>query len=188
MIADRVLRALVPDPTRLGKVTSRDIRLATGLCKDQVCGAMPGLLARGLVRRCRVGVYAITPAGLRHLEGNKTTTFGPKGPRPIFAPSSFRARLWRALRLKRVATVDELLVLAAKGTEGNAREDANKYLRALARAGILDPAYTRSGPQRWLLLRDTGPRAPQWNKRQKRVFDPNTETTYDLQEATHDLA
>ena len=140
-------------------------------------------MERKLARRCWKGVYAITPEGLRHIEAGKTITSGPKGPRTSaspFAPSTLRSRLWRALRLKRVASVDELLVLAAKGTEGNAREDAQRYLNALAKAGILDPAYTRSGPQRWLLLRDTGPQAPQWNKRQRRVFDPNTGATHDL--------
>lgn len=189
MSADRVLRALVPDPQRLGQVSAGEIRLQTNLSPSQLQTALDSLLGRGLARRCRKGLYRITPAGLRHLESDKSITSGPKGPRTTFAPSSFRSRLWRALRLRRVASVDDLLVLAAKGTEGNPREDASKYLRALARAGILDQAYTRSGPQRWLLLRDTGPKAPQWNKRQKRIFDPNDGSTYDLApEASHGLA
>lgn len=183
MTADLVLRALQPTPERLGdRVSLRDLAEGLGQTVQQVRFTLYGLMDRGLVRRCWKGVYALTPAGLEHLAEGKGITRGPKGPRipTPFSPSTLRSRLWRALRLKRVASVDELLVLAAKGTEGNAREDARRYLNALAHAGILDPAYTRTGPQRWLLLRDTGPQAPQWNKRQKRIFDPNTSSSYDL--------
>lgn len=183
MTADRVLKALVPHLERLGgRVSLRDLAEHLGQTTQQVRFTLYPLMERGLVRRCWKGVYAITPEGLKHLEAGKTITSGPKGPHAPspFAPSTLRSRLWRALRLKRVASVDELLVLAAKGNEGNAREDARRYLNALAKAGILDPAYTRSGPQRWLLLRDTGPQAPQWNKRQKRVFDPNEGVSHDL--------
>ncbi|WP_257311190.1 hypothetical protein [Geothrix fuzhouensis] len=182
-MADHVLQALVPDPQRLGdRVSLRDLAARLELTPTQVRFTLYALMERGLVRHCWKGVYAITPEGLKHLASGKVITSGPKGPHgpSPFAPSTLRTRLWRALRLKRVASVDELLVLAAKGTEGNAREDARRYLNALAHVGILDPAYTRSGPQRWLLLRDTGPQAPQWNKRQKRVFDPNQGVSYDL--------
>lgn len=183
MTADRVLRALEPTPDRLGdRVSLRELAHSLGQTTQQVRFTLYALMDRGLVRRCWKGVYALTSAGMDHLAAGKSITSGPKGPRipTPFSPSTLRSRLWRALRLKRVASVDELLVLAAKGTEGNAREDSRRYLNALARAGILDPAYTRSGPQRWLLLRDTGPHAPQWNKRQKRIFDPNDGATYDL--------
>lgn len=183
MTADRVLQALAPDAQRLGdRVSLRDLAANLDLSTQQVRFTLYALMDRGLVRRCWKGVYALSPEGEAHLAAGKTITSGPKGPRvpTPFSPSTLRTRLWRALRLKRVASVDELLVLAAKGTEGNAREDARRYLNALAKAGILDPAYTRSGPQRWLLLRDTGPLAPQWNKRQKRVFDPNDGGTHDL--------
>jgi DNA-binding Lrp family transcriptional regulator len=181
--ANRILQALAPDPQRLGdRVPLRDLAKALNQSTEEVRFSLYGLMDRGLVRRCWKGVYAITPRGQEHLAAGKTITSGPKGPRipTPFSPSTLRSRLWRALRLKRVASVDELLVLAAKGTEGNAREDARRYLNALTKAGILDPAYTRSGPQRFLLLQDTGPQAPQWNKRQKRVFDPNNGVTHDL--------
>ncbi|MDR3684741.1 MAG: hypothetical protein P4L11_13520 [Geothrix sp.] len=183
-VADRILQALAPDPQRLGdRVSVGSLALSLGLTNVSVRFALYALKDRKLVRRCWKGVYAITPAGLQHLAEGKTITSGPKGPRTNpspFAPSTLRSRLWRALRLKRVASVDELLLLAAKGNEGNAKDDARRYLNALHKAGILDPAYTRTGPQRYLLLRDRGPLAPQWNKRQKRVFDPNDGTTYDL--------
>jgi hypothetical protein len=178
-----VLRALVPDMTTIGRVSVRQVAESLGITHYSARFALYALMKRKLVRRCWKGVYAITVEGLKQLESGKTITSGPKGPRTTtspFAPSTLRSRVWRALRLKRVASVDELLVLATKGNEGNAREDTRRYLNALHHAGIIDPACNRGGPQRFLLLRDRGPQAPQWNKRQKRIYDPNDGTTYDL--------
>lgn len=156
---------------------------ATGLTPDQVKWGVKFLVDKGLVRRIRPGLVRLTSAGRRTLEGEAGLwSSGPKAPHPL-GGDTLRARLWRALFNRKKAYLGDLLTLALRDENPRlARQDACAYLRALERAGIV----VRHGESpssldiQWFLARDTGFRPPQYNKRAKRVYDPNTGEVFDV--------
>jgi DNA-binding MarR family transcriptional regulator len=177
--------------TRLGAVHVREIRKSIDLTEDQVQSALKTLVRRGYVKRLgQIGEGRVkaTTEGLAFLEAGKAITSGPKGPRVLADDnSSLRSRIWRALRLLHKGTVTEILELAARGCEGNAQSSAKDYLNALVRSGHC-MRLSRPGektewpntvaPTRYCLCLDNGPQAPQWNKRQKRIYDPNIKKVF----------
>lgn len=177
---------------RLGQMHVREIREATGLSEDQVQTAVKTLIRRGFAKRLgRLGEGRVkaTAEGLTFLRAGREITSGPKGPRLSHEDgSSLRSRVWRALRLLRKASISELLELAERGTEANAHLNTKDYLNALVRTGHVMRMTRRgqaefpvtTGPTRYCICLDNGPQAPQWNKRKKRVFDPNIRETFDV--------
>jgi hypothetical protein len=99
-------------------------------------------------------------------------------------PGTLRERVWRALRLRRKASIPDLVMLVAEGGERDIESNIGKYLSALGRAGYLQKlplrergtALTSNGYIRWWLVQDTGPLAPVWRVKADTVYDPNTET------------
>lgn len=180
-----VLKAL---GSRLGKVPAATLAAETSLSLDRIYSALAVLIRLGFAQKCGEGHAKATAEGLRLLEAGKGIHHGPKGPRALEQDgTSLRSRLWRALRLLHKASVRDLLELAERGTEGNAAMNAKDYLNALVRSGHLSrvrkgvpepPATTP--PTRYCLVRDTGPMPPQWNKRQRRIYDPNTQESFDV--------
>ena len=184
--SQRILRAL---STRLGLQHVREIREATGLTVEQVQDGLQTLARRGFVERLGEGKVTASKEGLEWLVMGKSITSGPNGPRPMTTEgTSLRSRLWRAIRLMKKGTIADLLELAERGTEGNAYASSKEYLNALVRSGHLI-RMTRRGerqivngqtPTRYCLAVDSGPFPPQFNRRQRRVFDPNTGSTFDV--------
>lgn len=177
--ATRVLEAC---RNRLGRIRIGEISGATGLDTRQVTRAVRILIRRGLAIRSWAGVFKLTPEGLEALNKGAEIQPGQPGPRILDLPeTSVRTRVWRALRITRKGSIRELLILASRGEEIDP-EDTRKYLNALTHAGFLTRMSHRGerGQTRYLLIRDSGPRAPQWDKRKRRVFDPNTETIHEL--------
>jgi DNA-binding Lrp family transcriptional regulator len=173
-LQQRVLAAIAEAAPKA--LTYRALREASHLSPPQVRDAVRQLAAKGLVRRPKPGTAQLLPAGRVHLAAGQALSRGPQKPRPM-GGDSLRARLWRALRIRVRVTLFELLQLAARGDEANAKANAVRYLGALGRSGYV--ADRRQPGQRamdvcYILLRNTGPLPPQWNKRQRRVFDPNT--------------
>lgn len=174
-IGQQVLEAM---KGRVGRVRSIELVEATGLTALQVKEACRRLVDRGLMHRCWKGSYRLTPKGLKALVDAKAIQSGPEGPHLNLGPStSLRARLWRAARLmhSRPFGVAELMVLAGK--EGEKPKEAQKYLSALSRCGFLTRLRSAK-PCRFVLVRDTGPKPPQYTRARDRVFDPNTGKTY----------
>lgn len=169
-----VLRLLAGGP----KFT-REVASALGVSTDSAKGTCKSLAARGLMQTVE-GLHGITTAGVQALEGGEHLVSGPaKGGCAERDKGSTRAKAWRVLRIHRKVAVEDLLpfVLAAEATkedEAKARYNLDRYLRALTAAGYLHALPRRGGPARWLLVRDTGPCAPAWNKAQRTVTDPNT--------------
>jgi hypothetical protein len=170
------------------RLSTPELAEQLGMALDNVRVALKTLEHRGYAReRTTPGAgsrilhwWRITKVGKRALEEGVQITTGPAGPRPM-GWYSLRSRVWRALRTCRRATVHELLVLAARGDEADASKDARAYLNALARANYV--VRVPNGPGKtpdWFLRRDTGFEAPQWNKRQARVYDPNTREVFDV--------
>lgn len=173
----------------LGVVRNQEIEEATSLDHEQVKSAIRTLVRRGYAeRRGELRVKATTE-GLAFLEAGNEITSGPNGPRVMETEgTSLRSRIWRAIRLAQKASVSELLELAARGPETNAALNAKEYLRALEKSGHLMRLSRRApsewpvttGESRYVIVLNTGPQAPQFNRRQKRVFDPNTGETFQL--------
>lgn len=86
-------------------------------------------------------------------------------------PQTLRAKAWRYLRIKKKATLEDILSIVADGVEKDAAGQLRRYLGALASVGVL--IRVRSS---WLLPEDrnTGPEAPALNTRTRTVTDVNT--------------
>lgn len=154
------------------------------------------LVTRGLLERVERGCFQLTAAGVEVQAGKVPLKSGPRGQHTgqrKGCRSTLRVRLWRAMRTAGKFSVPDLLMLAAKGSEKSAQSNAQRYLKALERAGYLHrlsarqkgTALTSNGFTRWTLLRDSGPDAPiirlttnnDWE-----VYDPNTREVHPCSE------
>lgn len=118
------------------------------------------------------GVHGLTDKGKAWVEAGLEINGGPRsGNAQSRTAGTLRAKAWRYLRIRGKASLGDILMTVADGTEATAEQNLRRYLNALTRAGIL--ARTRSG---WLLPsdRNTGIEAPNWNTRTRTVTDVNT--------------
>jgi hypothetical protein len=170
----------------LGRIPVGGLAQATGLTTRQVSEALDTLVHHGLFTRTVVGYGRLTPAGFAALIEPPNLSHGPKGPHSNTQEGvSARSRIWRALRVLRKGSVPELLTLASRGEELDA-SDAKRFLNALVQSGHLrrlqlGEANGIGTPHtRYLLVRDTGPLTPRFNKRERQVIDPNTGVVHAL--------
>lgn len=98
-----------------------------------------------------------------------------------------RARAWWVMRETPRFTLASLLSIVADGDERDAASNLGKYLRALARAGILAEAgrdqpasLTSNGDKVYRLRVNRGPKAPVWRASRGEVYDPNSGAVYAL--------
>lgn len=170
--ANSLLKALFC-PGRLGVFGLAELRETTGLTSHQLRDAADVLIARHLASRSARGFLRLTGYGRHHAALGTVITTGPRGPNATDPRFTYRARLWRALRMLKTFTAVDVVRLAANGSEKDALPQARKYLDALTRAEILG---RHQGPEKdwtYALLVDLGPKAPHWNKRNGQVSDPN---------------
>lgn len=153
-----------------------------------VQGALANLARRGLaVSVC--GAYMATPEGMEFIASGREIKRGPTGPsgKPRVVENTLRALAWRAMRIKGKFGLDDLARACLDGSE-TARDpvnNLNRYVSALAACGYLvemkrrtpGSALTSPGKKRWLLARDTGPKAP-IRRDNGDVWDPNEERIY----------
>lgn len=178
-----ILRLLEAGPKSTG-----DLAAALGIGKASARDACRRLAGRGLLMTVE-GLHGTTDAGSQALAGGQEVVSGPgKGGCAERYAGSMRARAWRALRIRRKVSLDDLLPLvlaagATKGDEARTRSDLVRYLAALTASGHLVPLPRRGGPARWLLSRDTGPCSPAWNRAQGTVTDTNTGEVHQVREA-----
>jgi hypothetical protein len=171
----------------------------SGLKSRQVADACSLLTKHGYIKRdvytddtVKPGCYRLTALGQAALDEGAKLTSGPKGPngkaRP--RPDGLRDRAWRLLRIRRKASVPEIVgLLLDAGTNAididRAENNLSKYFRQLMRAGYLSEmrreaptSPTSNGVKRFLLIRDTGLLPPIPQTSQKRVWDQNEEQHY----------
>lgn len=167
---------------RLGRIAFGALVEDTGLTRLQVREGLKTLRGRGLADMAWRGTWKLTPKGAEAAGKGLEIKSGPAGPRPVSeVPHHFRSRLWRALRVMRKATIHGLLVPASVPSDRNPYEAAKQYLAALVKAEIVKRMPHKDGTRTiYALVKDTGPLPPQWNKRQGRVFDPNTGEAIDV--------
>jgi hypothetical protein len=124
-----------------------------------------------------------TDKGRALIASGGRVTSGPNGPHAAPAnqtKDTFRARVWRALRVKGKATIPDLVEIASRPNDRAVKSNAQHYLRFLIAAGVAvrlplrSPGFapTSNGFARYALARDLGPRAPVATK--KGLFDPNS--------------
>lgn len=172
-----------------GPKLTLELASALGVSKHGVRDVCKRLAARGLIS-AGDGVFGITDAGREALAGGEQVLTGPrKGSCAERYKGGTRAKAWRALRIRRKASVEDLLPLvlapgADKPGEKRARNDLVRYLAALTASGHLVQLPLRGGSARWLLARDTGPCAPAWHKAGRTVTDANTGEVHALPKAT----
>ena len=125
------------------------------------------------------GEYRLTPAGAAALASGQAAQ-PPSGGVGKRRAAHEQQRLWLAMRAMRKFSVPELTALLLDAGADAARVRtwglwANRYLRGLVRAGYLT-AMRRTGRLahlRYLLVRDTGPKAPLVSWERHEVTDPN---------------
>lgn len=141
------------------------------------------LLARGFIERCyytgeakrKKGGYRITDAGRKALADGWTGKSGSQRT-TMREASGVSVRVWRALRVRQKASLDELETLVGTGGEKALRSGIAKYVCALEKAGYL--VRLGAARDRFLLARNSGPDAPLWRSRNGSVYDPNTGETH----------
>ncbi|RIK92458.1 MAG: hypothetical protein DCC73_11790 [Proteobacteria bacterium] len=153
----------------------------TELTRRQIAKAAGKLISRGLLERIEAGCYQLTPAGIAARESGMPLTSGPNRRRPGPQPwrkETFRARMWRVMRMKKVFTVPMLLELASRGPNDTA-QGCHRYLSVLRRAGYVmrlpgrapGTAITSNGFAKYMLVKDTGHKWPLVRKHG--VYDQN---------------
>lgn len=169
-------------------ITEERLIEITGLEPRQIEGASLRLRKHEFVERVEPGCLRLTDAGREAIAAGTRVRSGPKGrqPGPRMFKNTLRMRVWSSLRLRKKASVADIVMLAAGDgpREKDMESNISHYLRALARAGYVmkmprrEPgsALTSNGFARWMLLKDTGPLAPVWRPKINAIYDPNTDT------------
>ncbi|KMK68557.1 hypothetical protein [Puniceibacterium sp. IMCC21224] len=146
-----------------------DLAESLGITTKSVSDTAAVLVRRGYLVRNKPGEYQLSLHGREALDSNRVITSGPNGPLKSTRKhrNSFRARAWRAMRVRRVFTMADLI---SDAEDGNGRHESNlsRYLGVLKQAGYVvelarrtpGSATTSNGYKRFRLVRDTGPIAP----------------------------
>lgn len=169
-------------------ITGAKLVALTSLDDKQVDNAARKLRKHGLLELTDPGCYRLTAAGKEALSAGKTLRSGPRNSgqaRTRVWRDYLRARVWRAIRIRRKFSIPDLEMLVAQGGEKDIASNIGKYLRALERAGYLvklpkreaGTALTSNGFMRWWLPdeKNTGPLAPVIRVARQTLYDPNLE-------------
>lgn len=164
-------------------LTIDQLAVELDLTHRQVSDAAAKLFKRDYLERKAVGCYQLTDAGEAAAITGEIITSGPRGPieKTRFKRNTFRHRAWIAMRIRRRFTVPDLIADASKVSDGNPADNLQRYLRGLKKVGYVaelpnreeGTAITSNGFKRWMLLRDTGPKAPVILKEPRGIHDFN---------------
>lgn len=188
----RTLLLAVADITGQGKeATCEALAERTGQTSRQIADNAGLLVKKELLSRTRPGCYTITESGRQVIDAGGELKSGPKTGKPRHRSSGLREKAWRLMRIRRKFSVEDLCHSICDGSEKEAESNLGKYLKALRLAGYITrlarrgkgTAITSNGSYRYLLVLDSGPKAPVWQQRAKTVFDPNTKKEYALESA-----
>lgn len=162
------------------------IAAAARLTADQVASSTAVLVRRGLAERVTAdgspraprqapAYFQATEQGRAGEVAIRTGPTGPHSGRPSPRRGTLRELVWKALRKVRKATVADLVQIAAMGEERAPEQNARKYLQALAAHGYVRVLPRRKGGRKqYLIVQDTGPKAPEWHPASAQLYDPNT--------------
>lgn len=180
----RVLVARYPHPVSIDELVPFLPKTPQRLLGIQAIGTLTGAKLALRNPNLKPAHYTALPKGVDLINKGKSVTSGAHGPRTGISkprPNLFRARIWRALRTLRTATIDDMVELSLQKGEswGKGQDNARKYLKSLIRADIVvqmgfkqkGTAPSSNGKNRYRLTNDLGPEAPipckAW------LYDPN---------------
>lgn len=176
-----LLQLLAPDRC----LTTAEVAEELDLTRRQISDAAACLFRRDYLMWMGAGRYKLSEAGAAAAQAGEVITSGPKGPggKTKEHRNTLRQRAWRSMRMRRRFTVPDLVVDAATPGDGKPEENIQRYVRGLKAAGYVRDlprraeatAPTSNGHKRWILVRDTGPRAPVALSKVKGFRDHNLE-------------
>jgi hypothetical protein len=183
---DAILRAVAPElpPSHVQKERKNIVRALGKLMRSKLAERVSPVNA-GL-QNSGPAIYDATAKGRALIAAGGKITSGPKGPHTGIRKGQqgeARSRLWHALRIKKRATIAQLIRVAAKPGEDRATlgDNARAYLKAMTRAGVVvklkgrvketGSAPSSNGNLRYALLNDLGPLAPVAGR--KFLINPN---------------
>lgn len=150
----------------------------------QISDAAALLKRHALVKSSKPGTYQLTKLGRRTPIKDLNLRSGPKGSYSTVRAhkDTFRERAWRSMRIRGRFTIGDLLSDAAREGEADQKNNAMRYVGILRRAGFLrelpkrrpGTALTSNGSKVFVLVMNTGPRAPVWREKPRLVHDFNT--------------
>lgn len=165
-------------------VTLDELESALPMKRQHISSLMFRLITDKYVVRRERGCFQVTAAGIAaDAKGYKP---GPQREKRAEKrkpnKSSMAQRVWKTLRLRRRATIPEIVANAARGDELDAAASVQRYLHRLSRAGYVKKlkvkvpgtAPNSRGFAVWLLLKDTGPIAPGFYSLKQELVDHNT--------------
>jgi hypothetical protein len=152
-LAAETLRAIVG-----GAEATADIVAVVGA---EVSAPLRALRAKGLIIQTANGRHAATDKGSEAVASGAAViksvqkTRGRRG-------ASFRAVIWRGMRILRTFSLDELLRNAGvtEGEWAHRRRAASNWIKMLVISGHLARARHADGAGRWRLVNDVGPTPP----------------------------
>lgn len=154
--------------------------------RDQISRAVTALKNRGLMMRQEVsGHYQLSAYGVDQVRAGYQVNSGPIEARGKARrqQDTFRARAWRAMRVRRVFSLGDIIADARDG-EADPYDNLTRYVRLLIAAKYMvevpvrtpGTSLTSPGFKRYRLVRDTGPKAPVYRPELGTMADFNTES------------
>lgn len=155
-----------------------------GISRRQALNAASRLLRRDYLMKMAGGCFQLTEAGLAAAAAGKVIKSGPKGKTGAIPQhrDTFRQRAWTSMRFNGRFTIGQIVRAAGREGETNARENARKYIAQLCRAGYVKELSRRApgtaigsnGFKRFMLVKNTGRRAPVFRAECRVMHDFNT--------------
>lgn len=165
-------------------LTVPEVEARVDLTRRQISNAAACLHRRGYLHWLGAGRYQLNEAGMAAAAAGEVITSGPLGPRSKARDvrNTLRERAWRSMRIRRRFTVSDLVCDAALDSDRKPANNIQRYLGALRAAGYVVElprradglALTSNGFKRWMLAKDTGPRAPVILSKRPAIHDFNT--------------
>lgn len=158
---------------RLKGGTVAELSKASGAPQRTVRGFLQTLEFAGFVMRSG----AAGPLdGMRYQVARELPALMPDlRPDGTLAPETGRARMWRTMKMLSTFTAKDVAIAASLPGATVALAEARKYAVTLSRAGYLatiKPGTPHGGLATYRLVKNTGPQAPQIQRRAT-LFDPN---------------
>lgn len=157
---------------------------ALGVSRQQALNAAAKLLRRNYLVKMAVGCFQLSDEGRAAANAGTVITSGPMGKTGAVPQhrDTFRQRAWASIRFNQRFTIGQIVRAAAREGEKNARENARKYIAQLAAAGFVKElprrapghAHGSNGFKRFMLVRNTGRRAPVFRAEMQVMRDFNT--------------
>lgn len=166
-------------------LTVDQLHESLGLERTQITSAVARMIGQEIIERVEIGCYQLTKIGLEAIENGLDIGLG-KSKIPIESTNrdmadTVRQRAWNLMRIRSTFSYDELAMAADRGNIKNTRKSIQRYMCKLVAADyviefgprIPGGKLTSNGFKTFMLVRNTGPLAPTFQEKKRRIFDHN---------------